>query len=118
MLTKVELNVEVLKKYCTLIPDEYIELELIPMFKLYYFKENEEPIVPFTNIVLKKLYNDNLDRDYWEISTFYKETQYLTTVMNFLSRIEILLLSKINKPIINNITFSHYDNSIAVFNIH
>lgn len=90
-----------------LFPDEPYELRLVELFKLYYNDDNE-PIGIFTNELLKRIYNDNVDRGYDEITNFYKEKDYISTVFGFLNTLEYILLNRTH-PDVTNIEFTRWE---------
>lgn len=116
-MTSIWLDTDKLKPYCNLLLDVDIELELLPMFRLYSFKEEDEPFIKFCKLVLNKMYNDDKERDYTDVFIFYKEQTFITQVFTFLARIEILLLSKVERTDIVNIIFDKMVGTKAYYNV-
>ena len=78
----------------TLIPDNPIELKLVELYR-YEVNETNDPIEIFTAILLNKIYKDDKDHKYNEISHFYPEKEYIFKVCKFLSIITHIILNKI-----------------------
>lgn len=83
-----------------LVPGVPLELKLIEFYSQIESDE-DNAFNKFTNYILKYLYKDSIDRPYSEITTFYKEKEYIHIVVYFLDMLEIYILSKIEPNVIN-----------------
>lgn len=99
-----------------LIPGEQVELKIIEFYR-YIQNEDNNIFELFTKYLLKILYKDDIDRDYYEIYTIYKEKFYIHTVNYFNELLDMYILNKID-PIFVDIVFDSYvensDDKIVV----
>ena len=78
-----------------LIHDQPVELKLIEFYR-YLHNEETSVYTLFTKWLLGKIYNKEVDKDYDEITFFYKERSYITVIENFNFKLEQLLFKYID----------------------
>lgn len=97
----VEIDISpLLKWFGRIIVDLPIEIELVKLYKRYHYGK-DDTISKFTNMVLKQIYKDNVDRDYGNINTFYNEGDYLTFIYTFIDFNTVLINRNIDPDYIN-----------------
>lgn len=107
------------KIFGRILPDTDTEIELIKLYKKPYLGSNSM-VDKFTSIVLKRIYKDDEDRHFSDISTFYSVKDYLTKVNILLANMTIFINNTIG-PDYTSVEFdsiSKYEPGILLCNFN